>query len=76
MADKATSQGSKSLNLSQVEPLPDKVQAYMDEHVIPVVQDALVELVKEQPDDPVDALAQILFKKSRNTPAVEGGEKK
>lgn len=47
---------------------------YLDENLVPFLADGLVEVCSKQPDDPVDALAEFLFKRSLDVPYPDPNE--
>lgn len=42
------------------------IRAYLVDNVVPILKDGLIEVCKNQPDDPVDFLAEFLFRESKN----------
>lgn len=48
---------------AQLEQLSEPLRDYMSENVTPVLTEALIEICKVMPDDPVDYLAEYLFTK-------------
>lgn len=48
----------------QVQSLP--LREYLMKHVIPTVSAGLIEIAKMRPDDPIDYLAEYLFKQNPN----------
>jgi adenylate kinase len=40
----------------------------MMSNLVPILTDGLMEICKNQPDDPVDSLAEYLFKRSLDVP--------
>ena len=55
----------------EAEALPGPLQAYWNSVVLPLVQQGVVSLAQNQPDDPVDSLAADLFAKAKDVPSVE-----
>lgn len=49
---------SKSLN----------IRTYLLENLVPILTEGLLEVCKQQPEDPVDNLAEYLFKRSLDVP--------
>lgn len=45
------------------------IRAYLLDNVVPILKDGLIEVCKNQPEDPVDFLAEFLFKEARNIQA-------
>jgi adenylate kinase len=43
---------------------------YMQQHIVPTVTDALIEVCKVMPEDPVDYIAEYLFARSDEAPAM------
>lgn len=42
------------------------IRAYLVDNVVPILTEGLIEVCKNQPDDPVDFLAEYLFRESKN----------
>ena len=42
------------------------IRAYLVDNVVPILSEGLIEVCKNQPDDPVDFLAEFLFRESKN----------
>uniref|UniRef100_A0A7S3J5X4 Uncharacterized protein n=1 Tax=Euplotes harpa TaxID=151035 RepID=A0A7S3J5X4_9SPIT len=45
------------------------IRAYLVDNVVPILTEGLVEVCKNQPEDPVDFLAEFLFRESKNIQA-------
>mmetsp|Transcript_24997 Transcript_24997/g.22169 ORF Transcript_24997/g.22169 Transcript_24997/m.22169 type:complete len:145 (+) Transcript_24997:388-822(+) len=45
------------------------IRAYLVDNVVPILSDGLIEICKNQPKDPVDFLAEFLFRESKNVQA-------
>jgi adenylate kinase len=46
----------------------------LNENVVPFITEGLIELVKSTPEDPVDFLAEFLFKRSLHVQAPDPGK--
>ena len=44
------------------------LRKYLDTNVVPFLSDGIVEILKENPKDPVDTLAKFLFENSLKVP--------
>lgn len=44
------------------------IRTYLIDNVVPILSDGLIEVCKNQPEDPVDFLAEFLFKHSIDVP--------
>jgi len=44
------------------------IRQYLLDNLVPILTDGLIETCKLQPDDPVDSLAEFLFRKSLDVP--------
>lgn len=53
---------------TQLEQLSEPLRDYMQSHVVPTVTEALIEICKVMPDDPVDYMAEYLFSRSEEMP--------
>lgn len=44
------------------------IRQYLLDNLVPILTDGLLDICKRQPDDPVDSLAEYLFKRSLDVP--------
>ena len=44
------------------------IRQYLLDNLVPILTDGLLDMCKRQPDDPVDSLAEYLFKRSLDVP--------
>ena len=44
------------------------IRNYLSDNLVPILSDGLIDICIRQPDDPVDALAEYLFKRSLEVP--------
>ncbi len=52
-------------------PSSEPLRDYMNQYVTPTVTEALIEICRVQPSDPVDYLAEFLFARSEEVPWLE-----
>lgn len=60
-----------SIREEQKEQLDQKsqpIRQYLSDNLVPILTDGLIEVCRTQPDDPTDALAEYLFKRSLDVP--------
>jgi len=67
----ATKQRMAQLRNEQKEVLENKsqpIRSYLIDNLVPILTDGLLDICKRQPTDPVDSLAEYLFKRSLDVP--------
>jgi len=67
----ATKQRMAQLRNEQKEVLDNKsgpIRQYLMDNLVPILTDGLLDICKRQPNDPVDSLAEYLFKRSLDVP--------
>jgi hypothetical protein len=66
-AEEAAAKGAEGTSKSNKNTLP--IRAYLDQNVVPILLQALSQLVKERPDgDPVEWLAHYLLRNNKKAP--------
>lgn len=69
--DQQIKQNMAAIREDQKEQLDQKsqpIRQYLMDNLVPILTDGLIEVCKAQPDDPVDNLAEYLFKRSLDVP--------
>lgn len=69
--EKHTKDNLQAIREDQKEKLDSKsqpIRQYLNDNLVPILTDGLIDICKLQPDDPVDALAEYLFKRSLDVP--------
>lgn len=69
--EQATKQRMAQLRNEQKEVLDNKsqpIRQYLLDNLVPILTDGLLDICKRQPGDPVDSLAEYLFKRSLDVP--------
>ena len=69
--DKYIKDNLQAIREEQKEQLDQKsqpIRSYLLDNLVPILTDGLIEVCKIQPDDPVDSLAEYLFKRSLDVP--------
>lgn len=67
----ATKQRLAQLRNEQKEVLDNKsqpIRQYLLDNLVPILTDGLLDICKRQPGDPVDSLAEYMFKRSLDVP--------
>mmetsp|Transcript_25469 Transcript_25469/g.39255 ORF Transcript_25469/g.39255 Transcript_25469/m.39255 type:complete len:130 (-) Transcript_25469:47-436(-) len=52
----------------QLDQKSQPIRQYLMDNLVPILTDGLIEICKVQPNDPVDSLAEYLFKRSLDVP--------
>mmetsp|Transcript_16040 Transcript_16040/g.27043 ORF Transcript_16040/g.27043 Transcript_16040/m.27043 type:complete len:147 (+) Transcript_16040:1974-2414(+) len=52
----------------QLDQKSQPIRQYLMDNLVPILTDGLIEICKMQPDDPIDSLAEYLFKRSLDVP--------
>ena len=65
---KANLQSIREEQKEQLDQKSQPIRQYLMDNLVPILTDGLIEVCRTQPDDPTDALAEYLFKRSLDVP--------
>lgn len=60
--------GIREEEKEQLDHKSQPIRQYLNDNLVPILSDGLIHVCVNQPDDPVDALAEYLFKRSLDVP--------